>query len=64
MGASFGKNINNIFNGVGQRSFRSIYGTSFLTAILSFIVFKTTSTDMSQAKAKRRAKKAAKKVNA
>ena len=35
-----------------------------LTAILSFIVFKTTSTDMSQAKAKRRAKKAAKKVNA
>ncbi len=39
MGASFGKNINNIFNGVGQRSFRSIYGTSFLTAMKnSFIV--------------------------
>jgi len=34
-----------------------------LTAVLSFVVFKTTSTDMSAAKAKRKAKKA-KKVNA
>ncbi len=35
-----------------------------LTAVLSFAVFKTTSTDMSAAKAKRKAKQRAKKVNA
>ena len=39
MGASFGKNFNNIFFTTGQKSFRSIYAVSFLTAMRnSFII--------------------------